>query len=335
MPAFYNNGTSRPSSLLSRTFLLLFGTTVGFLIVEVAARILWTAPWYEQLLNEQWRNQARQYTRNSLGLRDREYAVPKPAGCERILILGDSFTFGGGVTNDEAIFPEILERRLNDMDLFPDSVEVLNAGIPGSLTGDWVDLWEEVAPQFEPDVVLIVFFLRDGTLTGSIPEFFGRIRTEIVNRNSKSMLYRYFYIFRLLRDYRDRLAIDKLYTAHFHLSYFGNKDDSAEWIRAQNNLLRLRDLSEKVSAKVGLVIFPILAELHENYPFQEICYLLESFGRDNSFAVHSLLPAFMGLNAPELWVSAMDQHPNERGHAIAANSLLPFVIKLLSEVDAR
>lgn len=45
---------------------------------------------------------------------------------------------------------------------------------------------------------------------------------------------------------------------------------------------------------------------------------------------HDLLPAFLGRDASRLWVSAWDQHPNAEAHAVAAQSLLPFVRGLLT-----
>ena len=39
----------------------------------------------------------------------------------------------------------------------------------------------------------------------------------------------------------------------------------------------------------------------------------------------NLLPAFMGMDGTQLWVSPFDQHPNERGHAVAAEAMLPFI----------
>ena len=67
---------------------------------------------------------------NKLGLRGRETTVEKPAGVYRILMLGDSFTMGKGV-EDEQTFSVLLENLLNTA---PGSsckkkFEVLNGGV--------------------------------------------------------------------------------------------------------------------------------------------------------------------------------------------------------------
>ena len=49
---------------------------------------------------------------NSKGLRDNEYPYEKPDDTYRILMLGDSFTFGYGV-NIEDTMAKVLEENLN------------------------------------------------------------------------------------------------------------------------------------------------------------------------------------------------------------------------------
>ncbi len=320
------------SEALKRLALLLAGTAVALGAAEGVARLLWTSPWWERLIVGQTQHQSHPYRLNAFRLRDEEIVGPKPPGQVRVLVLGDSFTFGTGVADREAVFPQILERELGASGRFPGGVQVLNGGLPGSLTGDWLRLWNRVAPRFEPDLLLIVFFLRDGTQTESIPEVFGRVR-HIALRNRQSTLYRISHLHRLIRDELDRRAVGRLYTQHFLQAYFGDDAETAEWRRAQANLLRLRDLARERGARAALVVFPVLVELGPDYPFRGICDALEAFARANDLPVHSLLPAFLGREAAELWVSAVDQHPNEQGHAIAAESMLPFVTRLL-EADA-
>jgi lysophospholipase L1-like esterase len=313
--------------------LILFGLLVGLAIVEGIARLTYRQPWHSKLIEEQRRSEIYSYQLNRYNLRDRDYLDPKRPDARRVLILGDSFTFGQGVYNDDAIFPEILERQLNASQAIPgvEHVEVLNAGISGSLTGNWLNLCHALFPQFDPDIVLIVFFLRDGTRTASIPEFFDVIRRKIEIRNRRSRLYRYCFTFRYWRDYWDRSNISSLYASRFHKSYFGNKGETSEWRRAQSNLLKIRDLTKQKSAVVGLVVFPIFVELNENYPFRNICDLIENFAVTNGIPSHNLLPEFLGKNAPDLWISGYDQHPNEKAHSMVAESLLPFVVNLLKE----
>jgi lysophospholipase L1-like esterase len=289
-------------------------------------------PWYIELLGEQAHSQRLTYHRNQLGLRDRNYPITKPQSSRRVLVLGDSFTFGLGVSNDSAVFPKLLEQWLNRT---ADNsrirhIEVLNGGLAGSLTADWMSLLERVTPSFNPDVVLVVFSLRDGTRTTAMGSFFGPIRNQIVRRDDASRLYRHLYTYRLVRDYLDQRQVAHLYSTTLKASYFGTSKQTEEWRVAQDNLLRLLRFSKAHSAVMGLAIFPVLVNLDTHYPFRGISDTIYAFSVRNSILVHDLLPDFKGHTGPELWVSAYDQHPNERGHAIAAHALLPFVQQLLT-----
>jgi hypothetical protein len=323
------------SGVLGRALLLAGSTLFALLAAEGGARLLYEDPWYERLVAEQTEGSFR--FRTSLNnLRDRDYASPKPAAHRRVLFLGDSFTVGQGVPRLAAIFPEIVERQLNAQPRLPgvERIDVLNGGLGASLTDRWLKLFQRVEDSFEPDVVIAVFFLRDGTETHLLGDFFGPIREEIALRNRRSSLYQSVYLYRLFRDRSDRAQVATRYLQVFQDSYFGNESETAEWRRAQENLLRIRDLAGKRSAVFGLVVFPVLADLDRaDYPFGAICEEVESFARAHDIPVLSLLPAFRGRKGPDLWVSAFDQHPNERAHAIAAGSLLPFVRELVARSE--
>jgi lysophospholipase L1-like esterase len=53
------------------------------------------------------------YRINAQGFRDRERVRPKPSGMYRILVLGDSVTFGFGVQPEES-FTRLLEAELKE-----------------------------------------------------------------------------------------------------------------------------------------------------------------------------------------------------------------------------
>jgi len=319
---------SKARSVLSNSLLALLGILGTLLIAEGLAGVFWEAPWYEHLFTEQYKAQTYPYVRNSLGLRGPEPELPKPARVRRVLVVGDSFTFGLGVEDDEAPFPAIMARELAGSS---PPIEIVNGGIPGSLTADWVALWRRAGEALDPDVVVAVFFLRDGTTLGTIPHFFEQIRRDITRRNGESKLYEYSHLYRRLRDFQDRSRIADLFTESLVDAYLG--EDTAEWQRAQANLLQLRELVRAHGAAFGLVVFPVLVELEDDYPFQSVMDELMGFAQRSGIPAHSLLPAFQGRHGPDLWVSAFDQHPNADGHSLAAESMLPFVRELLESAD--
>jgi lysophospholipase L1-like esterase len=100
------------------------------------------------------------WTTNSAGFRGtREYTMPKPAGTRRVVVLGDSFTFGFGV-EDHQTYPAVLEQRL-DSTCGGTDIEVVNAGVSGFSTSQELALLEHEGASLAPDAVVVGFFLND------------------------------------------------------------------------------------------------------------------------------------------------------------------------------
>jgi hypothetical protein len=79
-----------------------------------------------------------------------------------------------------------------------------------------------------------------------------------------------------------------------------------------------------------LIIFPVLFRLDENYLFYEVEQEIIRFANEANMPVYSLTDGFMGHVDKSLWVSANDQHPNEKAHLIAAETLLPYVKQVIN-----
>lgn len=85
---------------------------------------------------------------NEQGFRsERDFSEPKPSGKRRILVFGDSYTAGDGVSNG-ARYTDILERRLG-------STEVFNLGLPGTGTDQHYLVWHHYAKTIAHDAVVI------------------------------------------------------------------------------------------------------------------------------------------------------------------------------------
>ncbi len=98
-------------------------------------------------------------TTNALGLRSPEVASTTAEGELRILVLGDSNTFGNGVGQEET-YPRRLEALLASRQPAA-RVTVVNAGVPGYDTGQEVELMERLLPAVNPSLVVIGFYLND------------------------------------------------------------------------------------------------------------------------------------------------------------------------------
>jgi hypothetical protein len=99
-----------------------------------------------------------EFSTNSLGLRDREYARPKPPTVFRVLMLGDSFTEGGGLPLAETVAKRV-ERGLNAGGC--GAYEVVNAGVASYSPILEYLLLQRLAPVLQPDLVVVNFDMTD------------------------------------------------------------------------------------------------------------------------------------------------------------------------------
>jgi hypothetical protein len=107
---------------------------------------------------------------NSKSLRGAEIDYPKPAGEQRILVLGDSFTFAEQVNQHET-FTQRLEDRLN-AEGGGQRHRVLNAGSNGWATANELVYLAKEGVRFKPDVVVVAFYLGN-----DVSDNFRRIAT--------------------------------------------------------------------------------------------------------------------------------------------------------------
>ena len=98
-------------------------------------------------------------TTNRLGFREREVRIPKPAGSYRVMVLGDSFTWGAGLALDER-YTNLVEQELQRR--FPTrGVEVLNFGQPSTPTSVQDRTLGALIERVDPDRVVVGFCIND------------------------------------------------------------------------------------------------------------------------------------------------------------------------------
>jgi hypothetical protein len=90
---------------------------------------------------------------NSLGFRGREVSREK-ANAYRIMIVGESTTFGATINKDDKPWPEILEEMIRERLKPSRPVEVINAGVPGyTILHNLSRLSSDIFP-LKPDLLL-------------------------------------------------------------------------------------------------------------------------------------------------------------------------------------
>ena len=257
---------------------------------------------------------------NSYGLREREFDHKKPSGTVRILVLGDSVTFGDGVAAEEA-FPRRLEELLA---LKLGSAQVLNAGVRGYNTYQELRLLEETGAALEPDVVLLFYTTNDAepfSKQGGLidPRFGWAVRTkDLIKQHS----YLYAFFRKNLEVLRQNASPEK-----FMETYNDQFDPkSPGWIASYESLKEMKALTDAHGARLVLAVYPRLEWTAEGYPpaSGRIHGQILDAGRSLGIETIDLLAPLMrgAPDASAIKITPSDTfHPNPKGHQLIADIL--------------
>lgn len=244
------------------------------------------------------------YTINSAGFRDHEYSLAKDPGVFRIVVLGDSIVWGHGLKLRDT-FAKQLESMLNE--LSDQRFEVLNFGVSGYSTQQEVELYRVKARRYDPDLVIVGYFLNDFVESSVEGDAFKHLYYDIF---SKSYLY----------DHLRRVIEGVSYN---RFGYMGNAPPAQFDLREQFRLLE----SYREGRKSLVVVFPLLVNF-DNYLYAVDHRRVHDALRGLNYETLDLLDVFRGQNPESLVLTRQDRtHPNAFGTRLAAGATLKVLVE--------
>jgi len=270
---------------------------------------------------------------NSSRFRGREIG-PRHPGVRRVMVLGDSFTEGQGV-NEQDAYPGVLGALLDSVE--PGRWDVFNCGRRATDFPALLEAFGEVL-DLDPDLVVYGMVLNDPAQSS---EF--RARQDYVNDlildRGRMLIGRPGFEFgpldsRLAAFVGGRIRSYRVVreTTRWYRDMYAEPNREG-WRRTQ---ACIRGMDARMRARRGRLLvasWPLLVGLDGAYPFadasREIARGLTAAG----VAHHDLTAALRGRASESLWVHPVDRHPNEVAHRLAAQSLAPVVSRLARQVS--
>lgn len=276
-----------------------------------------------------------EHTTNRLGFRGPEFAVSirdgrpvadKPGDTVRLVFLGDSFTFGEGV-RDEDTYPARTAALLRrDRPSGSPRFEAYNLGVGAYNTAQELSLLDQLGLELRPDCVVLGYVLNDAEPPHFEPDpRTGRFRRargagpegagDPVPPDRWPYRLRTARLVWQLAAGRER---SRRIVAYYRALY---RDGSPGWRESRRALRRIIARCHEAHVPCYVVLFPILYELGDAYPFRAIHERIRAEVEGMGATLIDLLPRLEGRRTETLWVHPVDQHPNERVHRIAAEEL--------------
>ncbi len=245
---------------------------------------------------------------NTEGYRDSEYDSTALAGKRKVLVIGDSFVAGHGVKDPKDRFSNLLESKLP-----AEFYHVFNLGVGGSDTRD--ENKRLRAFPYKPDLLVFSWYPNDIELDGELAglilqharsyhDIWGPTRYFV----RRSFLWNYIY-WRF--PHPDELS-----------DYFGYIKQCFAYLKVRTMHLREIDkliaYGDSLQVPMAAVVFPFLENAEGSAFATDI---IEQRFRKHGVPVVGVRQMILGKPAIDYIVNQNDPHPNEKLHAMVADSL--------------
>lgn len=299
-----------------------------------------------------WQSDGEKYTwghmvdNNELGFRDKEVVIPKSSDTFRIMVLGDSFTWGVGLNTSER-YTNLLEGKLNKIIKGTTHIEVLNFGLQGGPTWQERDILKRYKGVVEPDLIVVGFCINDPqpkTMGYSVErEAFGLEYDELIKEYSEEigsyglqeiskklaiLVYRLAEVFAVIPTWPE--ALQRSY-----------EKDSVNWKSFVTALADIKSMSNEMSLPAP--IFMVLNHgtsttraTNYNKPDQLLSIFLSWYDQAELAAIsqgfqtanvsRELANGYVDIMA----VNQMDDHPNRDLNEIYASKLADEILPILN-----
>jgi lysophospholipase L1-like esterase len=252
--------------------------------------------------------------RNRLRYRDRNFGQKKP-NRYRIIVIGDSFTFGDGIEEGDR-FSNLMQAQLGA------GFEVLNFGRAGFNMPQHLRTLDQ-ALQYKPDYVLLQLYENDFETPNM-----HRPAAHTLQVDTERQMQRSFVLYRLISTasvrVQEALGLSEEYT-HYMASHL--KDPASPDAReAFGMLTTFITKAQAAHVAVGTVLFPALWVLKpggRDYPFDYLHAHVRTICQEQGITCLDLFDEFaQDENPRHLWVNSFDAHPNAEANHRAAQQIL-------------
>jgi hypothetical protein len=251
---------------------------------------------------------------NSLGYRDVEHAVAAAPGVTRVALIGDSVAFGFGIDDPRLRMGDLLQQGLNASATAP-RLEVVQGARPDTHTLHHIDFLRRLL-VFEPRYVLLVYVFNDIDYVASPGPQPTTPRAALLSRADPVPLL----VANSVLAEQVFLRVRRAWYARVWQTLPDPYLDDAVLAEHMKALVQFARLAREAGAEARLVPIDLTVRLG---PRNVARYRrFERQARAHGIDVWSLETAFDAHEWPALVVNALDNHPNERAHAIAARAML-------------
>lgn len=246
-------------------------------------------------------------------------------GRARVVVIGDSFTEGQGVREQDT-FSARLDRALD--------AQVINCGRRGydfPRLSEWFDIQTE---QLAPDVVLYAMVLNDPEQSDAFRARQRFLDDWILDR--RRMLSDGdggdppAWPPRLVQVLEDRLEGARVgaETTAWYRGMVGAENREG-WEATLTHLERMDAAMRERGGRLVVALWPLLVDLEGDYPFRDVHRAIGEALRARDIAFVDALDAFLGQAPSALWVHDADHHPNADAHARFAEAVGPTLDRAL------